>query len=245
MADGSHDEILRVEGLGIRFGGLIALDDISFGVRRGEVFGLLGPNGAGKTTLFNLIAGALSPTSGRVVYEGRDVTGLRPDRRSALGIARTFQITQPFLELSVEENVMVGALTRCRTLDEMRFAAGPIVDRVGLAHKRHAPAKELSTGQRKRLELARALATRPRLLLLDEVTGGVDHASIGGLLDLVEHLRDTGVTLLVVEHNVRALMRLADRIVFLNRGRMLAEGTPAEIASHSEVVNLYLGAIYA
>ncbi|BBK35037.1 ABC transporter ATP-binding protein [Allostella sp. ATCC 35155] len=239
------EDILAVEGLGIRFGGLVAVNDVSFRVRRGEVFGLLGPNGAGKTTLFNLIAGALHPTSGRIRFEGRDVTGLRPDRRSRLGIARTFQITQPFAELTVEENVMAAGIARHRTLAEMRAAAGPFVDMVGLGAKRHALAKELSTGQRKRLELARAMATNPRLLLLDEVTGGVDQASIPGLIDLVARLRETGVTLILVEHNMRVIMRLSDRMMFLNRGEKLAEGSPDEIANHPDVVSLYLGAAHA
>ena len=241
----TNDDILRVEGLGIRFGGLVALNDVSFAVRRGEVFGLLGPNGAGKTTLFHLIAGALRPTAGRIRFEGEDVTGLRPDQRSRRGIGRTFQITQPFAELTVEENVMAAALVRSRNLGEMRAVAGPYVDMVGLSAKRHALAKELSTGQRKRLELARAMATRPRLLLLDEVTGGVDQATIPGLIELVERLKETGVTLVLVEHNMRVMMRLADRMMFLDRGEKLAEGTPEEIAAHPEVVNLYLGAAHA
>ncbi|MGE0715835.1 MAG: ABC transporter ATP-binding protein [Alphaproteobacteria bacterium] len=241
----TDDDILRVEGLGIRFGGLVAVAEVDFAVRRGEVFGLLGPNGAGKTTLFHLIAGALQPTTGRIWFEGRDVTALRPDRRSRLGIARTFQITQPFAELTVEENVMAAALVRHRTLAEMREAAGPYVEMVGLAHKRHALAKELSTGQRKRLELARAMATKPSLLLLDEVTGGVDQASIPGLIDLVARLRESGVTLILVEHNMRVIMRLSDRMMFLNRGEKLAEGAPDEIARHPDVVNLYLGAAHA
>ncbi|MCC7275886.1 MAG: ABC transporter ATP-binding protein [Alphaproteobacteria bacterium] len=240
-----RDEILRVEGLGIRFGGLVAVNDVAFTVRRGEVFGLLGPNGAGKTTLFNLIAGALRPTSGRIWFEGRDVTRLGPDRRSRRGIARTFQITQPFAELTVEENVMAAALVRHRSLAEMRAAAGPFVEMVGLAHKRHALAKELSTGQRKRLELARAMATGPRLLLLDEVTGGVDQASIPGLIDLVARLRAEGMTLILVEHNMRVIMRLSDRMMFLNRGEKLAEGPPDAIAAHPDVVGLYLGAAHA
>ena len=239
------EDILAVEGLGIRFGGLVAVNDVSFQVRRGEVFGLLGPNGAGKTTLFHLIAGALRPTTGRIRFEGRDITGLRPDQRSRLGIARTFQITQPFAELTVEENVMAAGLVRHRSLAEMRHAAGPFVDMVGLGHKRHALAKELSTGQRKRLELARAMATGPRLLLLDEVTGGVDQASIPGLIDLVAKLRETGVTLVLVEHNMRVIMRLSDRMMFLNRGEKLAEGAPDAIASHPDVVNLYLGSAHA
>ena len=234
--------LLSIEGLGIAFGGVRALQNINFEVQPGEIFGLLGPNGAGKTTLFNLIAGALKPSHGLIHFDGEDITRLKPDRRAKRGIARTFQITQPFHELSVEENVMVGTLTRHRSVRAMRDEAAPYVDQVGLSHKRHALAKELSTGQRKRLELARALAMRPRLLLLDEVTGGVDHASIRGLVDLVASLRETGVTMIVVEHNMRVITELAERMMFLNRGQKLVEGSPEEVAAHPDVVNLYLGA---
>jgi branched-chain amino acid transport system ATP-binding protein len=233
--------ILRVQGLSKNFGGLAALRDISLSVREGEIFGLLGPNGAGKTTLFNLISGALRPTSGVILFEERDITGCKPDRRSRLGIGRTFQIVQPFSELTVEENVMTGAITRHTRIKHMREEIQDYIDLVGLAEKRHSRAKQLSTGQLKRLELARALATHPKLMLLDEVTGGVDHATIPGLIDLVSRLRDRGVTLVVIEHNVRVIMELADRVMFLNRGETLAEGSPDDISRHPAVVNLYLG----
>jgi branched-chain amino acid transport system ATP-binding protein len=233
--------ILRVDRVSKTFGGLTALLDVSLAVRQGEIFGLLGPNGAGKTTMFNLISGALRPTSGFIFFQEEDVTRYKADRRSRLAIGRTFQIAQPFAELTVEENVMTGAITRHTRIKHMRQEIQEYIDLVGLAEKRYSPAKELSTGQLKRLELARGLATHPKLMLLDEVTGGVDHASIPGLIDLVMRLRDRGVTLVVIEHNVRVIMELADQVAFLNRGEKLAEGSPDEIARHPEVVNLYLG----
>jgi branched-chain amino acid transport system ATP-binding protein len=237
--------ILSVEKVSKNFGGLAALNDINLSVRLGEIFGLIGPNGAGKTTLFNLLSGALRPDSGRIVFGEDNITRFKADRRSRLGIGRTFQIAQPFLELTVEENVMTGAITRHIRIKHMREEIQEYIDLVGLTDKRNSPAKQLSTGQRKRLELARALATHPKLMLLDEVTGGVDHASIPVLMELVLRLRDRGVTLLIIEHNVRVISELADRIMFLNRGEKLAEGSPDEISRHPDVVNLYLGSSVA
>ncbi|WP_342364012.1 ABC transporter ATP-binding protein [Terrarubrum flagellatum] len=233
--------LLEVANLSVRFGGLVAVNDLNFTVARGEIVALLGPNGAGKTTTFHLIAGAQQPTSGRIVFEGIDLSGMRPDARCRLGLARTFQITQPFHELSVVENVMVGAMQHHRVLDAARYDARRYVDMVGLAEKADQLAKGLSTGQRKRLEMARAAATRPKLLLMDEVTGGVDQKSIPGMIALVKQLRDEGLTIILIEHNMRVISEVADRAIFMNRGVKIAEGTPAEIARHPDVIDLYLG----
>jgi branched-chain amino acid transport system ATP-binding protein len=235
------ETLLATEGLTKRFGGVYANRDVSFSVGRGEIVGLIGPNGAGKTTLFNLVTGFIRPDAGTVRFAGADVTAMRPDRLCHLGVARTFQILKPFPRLTVEENVMIGALTRGGGMARAREAARRCLALVGLDHKGDVLARGLSTGQRKRLEMARALATGPRLLLLDEITGGVDQPSIPGLIELVGRLRDEGVTLLVIEHNMRVIMGLADRVVFLHLGQKLAEGTPQAIASHPEVVALYLG----
>ena len=235
------DSILKLENSKKAFGGILAVNDVSLEVKSGEVFGLLGPNGSGKTTIFNCIAGHYLPNSGRITYKGTEITRLRPDQRSRMGVGRTFQITQPFEELTVEENVMAGSITHFNHLEDMRENAGSYIDIVGLSHKRTSPAKELSTGQRKRLELARALATQPKMLLLDEVTGGVDHASVPGLIALVEELRESGMTMMLIEHNMRVMTRLVDRMMFLNRGNKVAEGTADEIAAHPDVINLYLG----
>ena len=233
--------LLEVRHLTRRFGGVAANNDISFDVPAGSIVGLIGPNGAGKTTVFNLISGFLPPDAGSVRFEERDITGLRADLLSRRGLARTFQVLRPFPRLTVEENVMVGPIARGETMTAARAEARRCLELVGIAHKAADLARGLSTGQRKRLEMARAMATRPRLLLLDEITGGVDQPSIPALVALVAQLRAEGVTLLVIEHNMRVIMELAERIVFLHLGEKVAEGAPAEIARHPKVIELYLG----
>jgi branched-chain amino acid transport system ATP-binding protein len=237
--------LLEVRRLTRRFGGVFANNDISFDVEAGSIVGLIGPNGAGKTTVFNLITGFLSPDAGSVRFEGHDITGKRPDVLSRHGIARTFQVLRPFPRLTVEENVMVGPLARGASMDAARARARHCLELVGIPHKAAELARGLSTGQRKRLEMARAMATRPRLLLLDEITGGVDQPSIPGLIALVGRLREEGATLLVIEHNMRVIMELARKVVFLHLGEKVAEGTPQEIARHPLVVELYLGKAHA
>jgi branched-chain amino acid transport system ATP-binding protein len=233
--------LLKVEGITMAFGGIVAVDNLQFSVQPGEILALMGPNGAGKTTTFHMIAGVYTPNSGSIIFDREDITRLRPDRRCRAGLARTFQITQPFSELTVVENVMVGAIAHHASMAEARNAARRYVDMVGLSERADVLAKGLSTGQRKRLEMARAMATRPKLLLLDEVTGGVDMASVPGLIELVKRLRAEGLTLIIIEHNMKVITELADRAIFMNRGVRMAEGTPAEIARHPEVIELYLG----
>jgi branched-chain amino acid transport system ATP-binding protein len=237
--------LLEVRGLTRRFGGVYANNDITFEVAGGSIVGLIGPNGAGKTTVFNLITGFLAPDAGAVRFEGRDITGKRPDILNHRGIARTFQVLRPFPRLTVEENVMVGPIARGESMAAARERAARCLELVGIRHKSGDLARGLSTGQRKRLEMARAMATQPRLLLLDEITGGVDQPSIPGLIALVSRLRDEGATLLVIEHNMRVIMELADKVVFLHLGEKLAEGPPREIARHPKVVELYLGSRHA
>ncbi|MGF7160309.1 branched-chain amino acid transport system ATP-binding protein [Rhodoligotrophos appendicifer] len=241
MPNVAPDPLLKVEGITMSFGGIVAIDDLSLTVAPGEILSLMGPNGAGKTTTFHVIAGVHAPDAGRIIFDGQDITRVKPDGRCRAGLARTFQITQPFQELTVEENVMVGALAHNGSMAEARKDARRYVDMVGLADRADVLAKGLSTGQRKRLEMARAMATRPKLLLLDEVTGGVDQKSIPGLIELVQRLRGEGLTLVIIEHNMRVINELADRAIFMNRGVRMAEGTPAEIARHPEVIELYLG----
>ena len=238
-------DLLAINELSKNFGGVCASDRVNFTVDKGEIVGLIGPNGAGKTTVFNLISGFVRPDGGRVTFDDKDVTGLRPDQISRLGIARTFQILKPFPRMTVEENVMVGALVRHPHPAVARELAGHCIELVGLEHKRDALGGELSTGQRKRLEMARAMATEPRLLLLDEITGGVDQPSIPGLMKLVGALRDEGVTLLIIEHNMRVVMELVDRVIFLNLGAKLTEGPPREVAANPDVRRLYLGSGHA
>jgi branched-chain amino acid transport system ATP-binding protein len=235
--------LLDVQGLTKRYGGLIANADIAFDVNEGEIVGIIGPNGAGKSTLFDLITGFQPPSAGRVLLDGRDITGLRPDRIGRLGLARTFQKLKPFLDLTVTENVMVGALARTSDLKTARERALESLDVVDLLEKRNHFARELSTGQRKRLELARGLAMSPRLILMDEVTGGVDQPNIAGLIALVLELKQRGLTIVMIEHNMQVIMRLADRILALQAGRPIAFGAPEEVRSDAAVVDAYLGSI--
>src|SRR5499427_3776252 len=208
--------LLSVDGVTKAFGGVVANRDISFQVAPGELVGVIGPNGAGKSTLFDVITGFQPPSAGRIALDGHDVTGLRPDQISRLGVARTFQKLKPFAGMTVVENVMVGALQKTADVAAARAEALRTLDAVGLAERAETEARGLSTGQRKRLELARALATGPRLLLLDEVTGGVDQATVPALVELVRELHAGGLTLLMIEHNMRVVTAVAQRIIALH-----------------------------
>jgi branched-chain amino acid transport system ATP-binding protein len=223
----------------------VANQSISFQVAPGELVGIIGPNGAGKSTLFDVIAGIERPDAGEVRLEERRLTGLRPDQVSRLGVGRTFQKLRPFQGMTVLENVTVGALQKCRDVAHARREAQEALERVGLEEKGNAYGRTLSTGQRKRLELARALATRPRLLLLDEVTGGVDQGSIPGLIRLIQDLHRAGMTLVVIEHNMRVIMAMAQRIVALHLGEVIADGPPEAVTRDRRVVEAYLGQAYA
>ena len=237
--------MLEVSALTKHFGGLVANDAVDFSVGPGEILGVIGPNGAGKSTLFELISGFLQPDSGDIWLDGNSLLRLRSDQINHLGISRTFQKLKPFQKMSVEENVMVGVMQHTADMRRARGSALEALDFVGLLDKRRAYANVLSTGQRKRLEMARAMATRPRYLLLDEVTGGVDQRSIPGLIDLVRRLREEGVTIILIEHNMQVLMSLADRVLALHLGAKIAEGTPDEIQGNPRVIESYLGAAYA
>jgi branched-chain amino acid transport system ATP-binding protein len=236
--------LLSVAGVTKRFGGIVANRGISFDVAPGELVGIIGPNGAGKSTLFEIITGFYPPDEGEVRLDGARLTGLSPDVVCRRGIARTFQKLRPFSGLTVLDNVMVGALTRTRDVQHARERARDLVGKVGLAEKADAHARTLSTGQRKRLELARALATEPRVLLLDEVTGGVDQRTIPELVRLVRALHADGLTLLVIEHNMRVITAVAQRIVALHLGEVIADGTPDVVARDRRVVEAYLGQAY-
>jgi branched-chain amino acid transport system ATP-binding protein len=236
--------LLSVSNVTKRFGGITANKGISFDVAPGELVGIIGPNGAGKSTLFECISGFYHPDEGEVRLDGHRLTGLAPDRVCRLGVARTFQKLRPFAGLTVLDNVTVGALTRTHDVRHAREEARELLGKVGLAEKVDSHARTLSTGQRKRLELARALATRPRVLLLDEVTGGVDQRTIPGLVQLVRDLHAGGLTLLVIEHNMRVITAVAQRIVALYLGEVIADGPPDVVARDRKVVEAYLGQAY-
>jgi len=233
--------LLDVKGVTKRFGGLAANADISFDAKQGEIVGIIGPNGAGKSTLFDVITGSQPPDTGQILFQSRDITSFRPDRISNLGIARTFQKLKPFPDLTVTENVIVGGFARTAHIKEARDRAIEALAFVDLLEKRNHFARELSTGQRKRLDLARALATSPRLILMDEVTGGVDQRTIPGLVALVLELKHRGLTVITIEHNMQVMMQIADRILVLHAGRRIAFGLPEQVRRDAKVVDAYLG----
>ena len=240
--------MLEVEGLCKSFGGLMAIHDLEFKVGAGEIIGLIGPNGSGKTTTLNLITGFLKPDSGTITFRGENITGLPRCRACQKGIARTFQLIKPFLDFTALQNVMVGRVYGREPTKSLKVAAEEsreILERVGLLDKAEVMAKNLTLMERKRLELARALASKPQLLLLDELMAGLNPGEAQDAMQLVKQIRDSEITIVVVEHIVKAILGLSDRIIVLNMGEKVAEGPPQEIVHDPKVIEVYLGKSHA
>jgi branched-chain amino acid transport system ATP-binding protein len=232
---------LQIENVSRHFGGLRAVDEVSFAVERGEIVSIIGPNGAGKTTLFNLLTGQLPPSSGTVRFEGRDIGRLRPNERARLGFGRTFQISQTLTSMSVLENGMVGAFMHERTLPAAAAKAAEALDMVGLSRRAADKAGDLTLGERRRLEVARALSMKPQIVLLDEVMAGLNQTEVREIIDMVHTLNAGGVTFLVIEHNLKVVRAFARRVIVINRGRLLKQGTAEDVLSDSEVIEAYVG----
>jgi len=233
--------MLTVSNLTRHFGGLTAVMDLSFSVEEGEIVGLIGPNGAGKTTVFSMLTGFIPPSSGDLIFQGKRLNGLKPHQICKLGVTRTFQIVQPFPDMTVLENVMIGAYVRHTDTADAEKKASQVLERVDLEHKAEVLARELTLLELKRLEIGKALATEPNLLLLDEVAAGLKDSEVGTILALVRQLNREGITFLIVEHLMKVIMNLSQRIIVLDFGKLIAQGTPQEISRDPAVLAAYLG----
>jgi branched-chain amino acid transport system ATP-binding protein len=236
--------VLECKNISKRFGGLWALKQVNIQIKEKEILGIIGPNGAGKTTLFNVITGFVKPDEGRVIAFGKDITGKEPYEICKLGIARTFQVPKPFPNLTVLENVAIGALIRSKSVNEAVEKAKEILDLVGLSHKKDVYGRDLTVLEMKRLELAKALATEPKILLLDEVMAGLKPAEVDEVLQVIKSIRKRGITVVIIEHVMRAVQSVCERVVVLDRGKVIAEGTPEEVSRNDEVIKSYLGREY-
>lgn len=235
--------LLEVTGITKRFGGLVAVNDLSLSLDKGQILGLIGPNGAGKTTAFNMISGFYKPDEGEIRFDDKKINGLRPDQVCKLGLARTFQVVKPFPQLSVRDNVMVGAYNRTNNRSESRQKAAEIIEFLGMGNMSEMTAGSLSVAYRKRLEIAKALATDPKIILLDEAMAGLRPTETDHMIDLVRQVSKQGIALLLVEHVMRVIMSLAERIVVIHHGEKIAEGEPEQIVQDKAVIDAYLGEV--
>jgi branched-chain amino acid transport system ATP-binding protein len=235
----------RAEKLVKKFGGLTAVNEVTFDVEKGEIFGLIGPNGSGKTTTFNMISGVYPPTSGKVVYRDREIQGMKSHKICHLGVGRTFQVVKPLGRMTVLDNVIAASFSRVNSMREARSHALKTVEFCGLTAVQEVLAKSLPIAGRKRLEIARAMATRPDLLLLDETAAGLNPTELGEAIDLIKKIRENGTTIIIIEHIMHVIMTISDRIHAINFGTTIAEGTPKEVAANQAVIEAYLGTDYA
>lgn len=237
--------MLEVKGVSKQFGGLRAVDDVSMSVQKGQIVSIIGPNGAGKTTFFNLLTGQLAPTQGEVLFLGEQVNALPPHVRAQRGMGRTFQIAKPLVTLSALENVMIGSFLHSRALNQARDQAMAVLERVRMGHLAARRAGDLTLSERRRLEVARALALQPRMVLLDEVMAGLNQSEVGHEIELLQQLNEQGVTFLIIEHNLKVVRAFSDHVVVLDRGRLIAQGSADVILSSPQVVEAYLGSGHA
>lgn len=233
--------LLEAKRVSMFFGGLAAISDVSFEVRKGEILGLIGPNGAGKTTVFNVVNGFYKPTKGKVFFKGNEISGLKPYRICRLGIARTFQVVKPLQRMSVLDNVIASAFLRVKSKTQAEEIASETIAFTGLYEDTDVISKGLPLGKRKKLEIARALATKPEMLLLDESFAGLNPTELDESIEIIKNIRARGITIMIIEHHMKVIMSISDRIVVLNYGQKIAEGTPHEIVNNPAVVEAYLG----
>jgi branched-chain amino acid transport system ATP-binding protein len=237
----AEETIVEVEGVTKRFGGLVAVDDVTFDIERGTILGVIGPNGAGKTTLFNVVNGFLDPEEGSVRIDGVDLTDAEPSEHAKHGMARTFQLVKPFGPLSVLDNVMVGSYLHTSSRSKAEAAAMERLEFLGLADIADVPAQNITVAQKKKMELCRALATEPKIILVDEIMAGLQQEEQREILDALVQINDAGTVIVLIEHVMDALMEISERIIVLNEGRLIADGTPESISSNEEVIEAYLG----
>ena len=237
--------LLEVKGLSKNFGGLMAVQNVDQSVTEGQILGLIGPNGAGKTTFFNLISGFLKPSRGDVLFKDQNITGMKPPQICRLGITRTFQIVKPLSRMTVLENVMVGGFSRVKDSKTNKKAALEVLEFTGQIEKKDMLASSLTLGERKKLEISRALATKPELLLLDECMAGLNAKEVSDAISLIGKIRERGITLIVIEHVMKAIMSISDRIIVLNYGEKIMEGSPEQVVNDQRVIEAYLGEKYA
>jgi len=233
--------MLEIRNVSKFFGGLAAASDISYTVEKGEILGLIGPNGAGKTTLFNVVNGFYTPTKGQVLFKGQNISGLKPHQVCKLGMARTFQVVKPLQRMSVLDNVIASAFLRARNKDEAVEIAIEMLRFTGLEQDKDLISRGLPLGKRKKLEIARALATQPELLLLDESFAGLNHSELNESIEIIKNIKARGITIMIIEHHMKVIMSISDRIVVINYGQKIAEGTPLEIRNNPQVIEAYLG----